>query len=152
MDNKIIIVPSVAGDVFELKDNLRTEDIAECLACGNTPMQALMEGYVWSNECYSAKVNGRTEAMFGISSYKQLNGFGAIWFLGSNVSFKYPISLVKKGKEYINRWLEKYTVLHNAVDSRNVRHIAWLKHIGFTFTNHINVNGYEFLQFYKTKE
>lgn len=152
MDNKVIIVPSEAGDVFELKDNLRTEDITECQACGHTPIQALMEGYVWSDECYSAKINGKTEAMFGVSTYKQPEGYGVIWFLGSDISFKYPISLVKKGREYTQKWLERYTVLYNAVDGRNVKHIAWLKHIGFKFIEPTMINGYEFLQFYKTKE
>ena len=152
MGNKVIIVPSVAEDVFELKDNLRAEDIAECQACGRTPQEALMEGYVWS-ECYSAKVNGKTEAMFGVSSYQQPKGYGVVWYLGSDESFRHPIALVKGGREYSRKWLEKFNILYNVVDARNVRHIAWLKHIGFTFTgNKVDVNGYDFLQFFKTKE
>lgn len=152
MDNNVIIVPSVAGDVFELKDNLRTEDIAECQACGHTPTNALMQGYVWSVECYSAKVNGKTEAMFGVSTYEQPEGYGVVWYLGSDESFRHPVTLVKGGREYVEKWLEKFNVLYNAVDARNLRHIAWLKHIGFTFTESTDVNGFEFLQFYKTKE
>lgn len=152
MDNNVIIVPSVAGDVFELKDNLRTEDIAECQACGHTPTNALMQGYVWSAECYSAKVNGKTEAMFGVSTYGQPEGYGVVWYLGSDESFRHPVTLVKGGREYVEKWLEKFNVLYNAVDARNLRHIAWLKHIGFTFTESTDVNGFEFLQFYKTKE
>lgn len=151
MDNKVNIVPSEAGDVFELKDNLRAEDVSECQACGHTPIEALMQGYVWS-ECYSAKVNGKTEAMFGVSSYKQPEGFGVVWYLGSDESFRHPITLVKGGREVIEKWFEKFKVLYNVVDARNTKHIAWLKHIGFTFTESTNVNGYEFLQFYKTKE
>jgi hypothetical protein len=152
VENKVIIVPSVAEDVFELEDNLRAEDVQECQACGRTPHDALMEGFVWS-ECYSAKVNGITEAMFGVSSYQQPEGYGVIWYLGSDESFKHPVTLVKGGREYTRKWLQKFDVLYNIVDARNVRHIAWLKHIGFIFTGKtIDVNGYEFLQFYKTKE
>lgn len=152
MDNKVIIEPSVAGDVLELKDNLRTEDISECQACGHTPTEALARGYIFSDECYSAKVNGKTEAMFGVSSTKQPDGFGAVWYLGSDESFKHPISLVREGRKQINKWLEKYRVLYNAVDKRNEKHIAWLKHIGFTISNPVNINGYEFYNFYKIKE
>ena len=46
MDNKVIIVPSVAGDILELKDNLRTEDIAECQACGHTPIVNNIQTYL----------------------------------------------------------------------------------------------------------
>lgn len=151
MGNKVIIVPSVAEDVFELKDNLRAEDVAECQACGHTPLEALLQGYVWS-ECYSAKVYGKTEAMFGVSSYKQPEGYGVVWYLGSDESFRHPVTLVKGGREFVSKWLEKFNVLYNTVDARNLRHIAWLKRIGFTFTDAVTVNGYKFLQFYKIKE
>lgn len=151
MDNKVLIVPSVAEDVFELKDNLRAEDIEEVRACGHTPEEALMMGYLWS-DCYSAKVNGKTEAMFGVSFYQQPKNFGLVWFLGSDEVFKHPVTLVKSGREFVQKWLKKYTVLYNAVDARNTRHIAWLRHIGFIFTDSVDVNGYEFLNFYKTKE
>ena len=152
MDNSVNIMPSEAGDVFELKDNLRTEDIEECQAAGLTPVQALLDAYVLSELCYSAKVNGRTEAMFGVSSFNQPEGYGAVWYLGSDESFKHPISLVREGKKQINKWLEKYRVLYNAVDKRNEKHITWLKHIGFTISNPVNINGYEFYNFYKIKE
>ena len=144
-----IIQPSEAEDVYELKDNLRAEDVRECQAGGYTPFQALLNGFVHSDECYSAKINNRTVAMFGVSSKNQVEGVGVIWFLGGDETERHPISMVRDSKEYLDRWLEKYKILWNVVDVRNTRHIAWLKHLGFTFINHININGYRFLQFYK---
>lgn len=152
MDNKVIIVPSVAGDILELKDNLRAEDVMECQACGHNPEDALFLSYTFSTECYSAKVKGYTEAMFGVSSFNQPEGYGVIWYLGSDESFKHPKALVNDAREVINKWFETYKVLYNAVDARNDRHIAWLKHLGFIFIEPVMVNGYEFLQFYKLKE
>ena len=152
MDNSVNIMPSEAGDVFELKDNLRTEDISECQACGHTPTEALASGYIFSDECYSAKVNGKTEAMFGVSSFNQPEGYGAVWYLGSDESFKHPIALVKGGRKYIEEWLQKFKVLYNRVDARNLRHIEWLKCVCFKFTDSTFINGYEFLNFYVNKE
>ena len=152
MDNKVIIVPSVAEDILELKDNLRAEDIMECAACGHAPVEALAQSYTFSTECYSAKVRGKTEAMFGVSSFNQPEGYGVIWYLGSDESFRHPKALIKDAREIINKWFETYKVLYNAVDKRNDRHIAWLKHLGFTFIEPVYVNDYEFLQFYKVKE
>lgn len=152
MDNSVNIVPSVAGDVFELQDNLRAEDIQECQAAGLTPLKALSDAYVLSELCYSAKVNGKTEAMFGVSSFKQPKGYGAVWYLGSDESFRHPIALVKGGRQYIEEWLKKFKVLYNRVDARNLKHIEWLKCVGFKFTGKTDINGYEFLNFYINKE
>lgn len=152
MDNNLIFVPSKAEDVYELTNKLRAEDVMECQAAGHTPAEALMNGYTYSEICLTAKVKGKAEAMFGVCSVNQPKGFGVVWYLGSNESFNYPISLVKKGRKYVKEWLKKYTVLFNCVDKRNVRHIEWLKRLGFTFTQPITMpSGYEFLQFYKTR-
>lgn len=150
MDNKVEIIPSELEDVFELKDNLRAEDVQECQAAGLTPQQALLDAYVLSELCYSAKVKGKTEAMFGVSSFNQPKGYGAVWYLGSDESFKHPIALVKGGRKYVEEWLKQFKILYNRVDARNLRHIEWLKCVGFKFTNSTTINGYEFLNFYRS--
>lgn len=153
MDNKFIIVPSVAEDILELKDNLRKDDVRECDACGHTPEEALSAGYVWS-KCYSVKMKGNTEAMFGVVSAELADQpkTGVVWFLGSNEVFKFPVSLVKLGKAYVNEWLEEFDILMNLVDERNKKHIEWLKRIGFIFTESKKLNGYNFRRFYIKKE
>ena len=146
------IVKSTAEDIFELKDNLRAEDVEECRAGGHTPQEALLNGYVWSDECYSAKVNGKTEAMFGVCSQNQPEGVGVIWYLGSDETMKHPIAMVRDSQKYIDGWFNKYKMLWNVVDARNTTHINWLKHLGFIFTTPVVLNGYKFIQFYKNKE
>ena len=152
MDNSVNIVPSVAEDVFILKDKLRAEDVQECQAVGLTPTKALVDAYALSELCYTAKVNGKPEAMFGVSSFRQPDGCGAVWYLGSDESFKHPIALVKGGRKYVEEWLEKFNILYNRVDARNVRHVEWLKCVGFKFTGSVIINGYEFLNFYRSNK
>lgn len=149
MDNNVIITTSILEDVFELEGNLREEDVAECQASGYTPREALLQGYIFGDICLSAKTNdGKVIGMFGVSNYKQPEGVGIVWYLGNDETLKHPIKLVKGGREYTRQWLEKYKILTNAVDARNVVHIKWLQHIGFTFTVPLTINGYTFLQFY----
>lgn len=148
MDTNIEIIPSKAEDVFILKDILREADIRECQASNQTPLKALMECYLYSDLCYSVYVKGELAAMFGLSTFKQPEDFGVIWFLGSDMTFKYPVALVKGAREYITQWLQKYKVLHNCVDARNIRHVEWLKCMGFKFTDSVYINGFEFLNFY----
>ena len=153
MDNKkLVFTESVAEDIYELANNLRADDVRECQASGYTSHRALLEAFTYSDICYSAKVNGHTEAMFGVSDYNQPQGYGLVWYLGSDVSFEFPIQLVKKGREYVQEWLKEFNVLYNVVDERNTQHIEWLKHIGFTFSGEVIINGYKFLQFFKVKE
>ena len=148
-----IIVSSQAEDVLELKDNLRAEDIAECEAGGSTPAKSLLDGFTYSDKCYSVKKDGKTIAMFGVSSYNQPKGVGIIWFLGSDEVFKHPIALVKDSQKYIDKWFEEFQTLCNTIDKRNQKHIEWLKHLGFMFVEKpILINNYEFLIFYKRRQ
>jgi len=153
LKNKVVIVPSVYEDVLELKDNLRAEDINECQACGHTPQEALEIGFKQSGRCYSAKINGHIAAMFGVSTLSNQPTIGVIWYLGSDVTMKHPITMVKGGLKYTNQWFEKYNILMNIVDARNITHIAWLKRIGFKFLEQpVMCGGYKFYQFFKTKQ
>ena len=149
MDNKVIYTESVAEDCLELGNNLRADDVMECQAAGFTGMKALFNSFLHSKICFSAKVNGKTEAMFGLSTEGQPDGFGLIWFLGSDECFKHPISLVRDGRKVINTWLKDFKMLFNFVDERNTQHIAWLKHLGFTFSGYRYFNNYRFLLFFK---
>lgn len=152
MDNKLIIVSSVLEDVYELSNNLRQDDINELSAFNLTAEEGLLRGFTLSEECFSVKENNKTIGMFGISNYDLPPYFASIWFLGSDEIEKHPITFVKEGINYVNKFLQKYDILINAVDSRNTKHIEWLRHIGMTITKPIDINGYEFLQFYKIRE
>jgi hypothetical protein len=151
VDNKITIVSSVLEDVFELAPNLRQDDIQEVNALGLVPEQSLLRGFVFSKECFSAKRQGKTIGMFGVSEYGMPKGFGSIWFLGSDECTKIPVTFVKEGIRYTQELMQKYDILINAVDSRNTSHIEWIQRIGMSLSNPIMINGYEFLQFYKVK-
>lgn len=152
MENKIIITTSVLEDVKELTPNLRQADINEVTALGSEPYKSLLKGFIFSDKCFSAKLQNKTIGMFGVSSYNMPKGFGVIWFLGSDECTKHPVTFVKQGIKYINKYLLKYDILLNIVDSRNTSHIKWLKAIGMTVTNPTNINNIKFYQFYKVKE
>lgn len=150
-DNKITIISAALEDVHELVPNLRQDDINELKALGITPEQSLLRGLIYSDECYAVRFQNKTIGLFGVSDYNMPKGFGSIWFLGSDECTNHPITFVKQGIKYVNKWLQKYDVLLNAVDIRNTSHIEWIKRIGLSISNSVIVNGYQFLQFYKVK-
>lgn len=145
------IISSVLDDVFELAPNLRLDDINEVTALGSNPEGSLLKGFIYSDKCYTVKLNNKTIGMFGVSSYEMPKGFASIWFLGSDDLFTIPITFVKEGRNYINSFMQDYDILVNAVDSRNVSHIKWIDRCGMSFASSILINGIEFIQFYKIK-
>lgn len=151
MDNKITIVSSVLDDVLELAPNLRLDDINELEALGLTPLQSLLRGFIFSSECYSVKWQSKTIGLFGVANHEMPKGFGSVWFLGSDECTNHPITFVKEGIRYTNKWLQKYDIIINAVDVRNKSHVEWIQRIGMSVSNPIIINGYKFLQFYKVK-
>ena len=151
MDKNLKIVETLLDDVYELAPKLRQDDINELQALGLTPSQSLLRGFVMSEECYSIKKQNKIVAMFGVSSSNMPKGWGSIWFLGSDEMTKHPIFFVKEGRKWINKFLQKYDIIINAVDSRNISHINWITRVGLSLSNPIIINGYKFLQFYGVK-
>lgn len=149
---KVDIVPSVLDDVFELEPNLRLDDIKEVEALGSCPMKSLLRGFIYSDKCYTVKLNNKVIGMFGVGSFEMPKGFASIWFLGSDDLFTIPVTFIREGRNYINQFMQKYDIIVNAVDSRNTSHIKWIEKCGMKFSSPIIINGFEFIQFYKTKE
>lgn len=151
MADKITVRLSELEDVYELAQNLREDDINELKALKLKPIQSLLRGYIFSDECFSAEFRGKVIGMFGYSGFSMPCDTASVWFLGSNEMSEHPTAFVRDGKKYIKKFLNKYPVLTNMVDIRNTSHIIWLKHMGMVFSGSVFVNGYEFVKFYKRK-
>ena len=152
MDKKVKIVESVLDDVYELAPRLRQDDINEVKALGFKPEQSLLQGFIYSDICYSVKHNNKTIGMFETTNYNLPNKWGSIWFLGSDETVNFPVTFIREGKKFLKQAFQKYDILVNAVDSRNTSHIKYIEHIGLIISNPIMINGYKFLQFYGIKE
>lgn len=151
-NNKITLIPSVLEDVFKLKDSLRLDDINELEAIGSSPLKGLLRGFIYSDECFTVLENNeKVIGMFGVNSWGLPKGFASIWYLGSDECKNHPMTFVREGIRYSKEALTKYDILVNCVDARNTDHLKWLKTIGMNFSSSIEVNGHEFIQFYKVR-
>lgn len=152
MENKLEITDSLLEDVYYLAPLLRREDVREVTTLGHTAEQALLNGFIYSNKCYTVRVNNIIAGMFGISDYGQPKGWASIWFLGSDEMAKIPRNWLVTGRKYINEFLEQYNLIGGWIDSRQSVHIKWLEAMGFKFGFFQYVNGQRFIQFFKSKE
>ena len=144
---KIIVSKSELFDVYELAPHLRDDDLRELNVFNLSAEQGLLRGYIYSDECFTARYKNKIICMFGVSGMGMPLGCASIWFLGSDDMVCHALTFLKDGRKYINYFLSKYKMLINAVDKRNKTHINWIKKVGLMILEPIIINGFEFLPF-----
>lgn len=116
--------------VYELANNLRPGDIAECEALGFTPKWTIRKAY---NDSVMKKVtllNGKVAAGWGITGVV-LGQIGHPWLLTSIEVDKAPFHLACVYRKEVKKMLEFYPKLENWCDSRYSKSLKLLKLVGF---------------------
>ena len=133
---------------------LRKADIDEMRAGTgfNDPWSALKYAVANSNEwtdiCYYEET-GEVITVYGLASNQ---GIGNPWMFASPKIRNHKKLLMVHSKKMIQRMHEQFETLCNYVDSRNVVHIHWLKHMGFKFTGEdLMIGKIPFKFFYKLR-
>jgi hypothetical protein len=111
---KFMVKATKAEDALYLAENLRKEDLEEMTILGHPPFISLMDGFLFSDECWTAFVDNHIMGMFGFNKETQ-----SIWFLGSELSRKTKREWLIVAKEYINRFLNQSPILTNTVSTNN---------------------------------
>jgi hypothetical protein len=143
---KFMVKATKAEDALYLAENLRKEDLEEMTILGHPPFISLMDGFLFSDECWTAFVDNHIIGMFGFNKETQ-----SIWFLGSELSRKTKREWLIVAKEYINRFLNQSPILTNTVSTNNKLHIRWLKRMGAKFSAPYLINDHYFQDFYLFK-
>lgn len=89
--------------------------------------------------------------MFGYAPFDALSA--SVWMLSTDELEKYKKQFVRESKSWINDVNSKYRVLFNIVDARNIKHVQWLRAMGFVFIREL-IHGPEsrlFLEFVRIK-
>lgn len=146
--HKLTIKITKADDIQYLCNQLRQADVNELTACCSDPLTSLSEGYIFSDECYTAYVDNEPAGMFGVASNILPENMASIWFLGTDKMSLVPKEWIRTGRYYINHFLLNNPVLTNMVSTENKLHIKWLEKMGAIFSAPIEFNNHQFLQFY----
>jgi hypothetical protein len=136
--------------------HMRKADRAEVKAMsGRPPLDILLEGIDLSHECYAlaTPIKSIPCAILGIIPVQRgAVEVGAPWMLGTDDLIKHVMHFHRGALESLNKLNERWGVLTNLVDRRNIAHIRWLHHLGFKFGNPV-IAGIEqrpFLSFSRT--
>lgn len=150
MDSRVAVVPAEHAHINTIANRLREIDREECTAMGRSGKQALRLGLATSAKAWTALVDGRPEAMFGVVVEDLINGVGTPWFLGTNEVYRHGRELLMWGPGFISRLGDSRLTLRNLVSARNRQAIRLLERWGFTVEEEeIMARGVAFRRFEK---
>lgn len=129
---EITIVPASPVHIGPIATRMRDADRIECAALGNSPKQALRAGLASSSPAWTALVDGRAEAMFGLVVTSALGGEGQPWMLGSDAIYAHPRAMLRRGPHFLATMFDATPRLSNLVAADNARAIRLLRRWGFT--------------------
>ncbi len=147
MENKLVIRKTEAEDIVLFQHNVCNAEQEENRLCGVTSFKALLDGFTFSEECYTCLVDGDIVGIFGVCITPEKNA--VIWCLNSDDIDKVKIQWIKESKKRINEFYRKYGVLTNIIHPNNKRNYNWLKRMGAIFSLPLS-NGFN--QFFIIKE
>jgi hypothetical protein len=149
---EIEIVLAKAAHIRTIAKRMRKADRDEVLAAsGKTPFEALAYSLRKSSIAYTGLINGQPEVMFGVGDINILNAVGAPWLLGTDAVERNYLAFLRRSVVWKRFFLERYAVLRNLVDARNTVSIRWLRWLGFTFSEPVNLRGHDFYLFEMTR-
>jgi len=147
-DRVISVVPARAWHVREIAGRMRQADRDEVFAAsGKCPASALSISYRRSSMRMTGLVDGRPEVMFGVADLNVLAGVGAPWLLGTSAVDENYVAFLRRSVSWRNQLSARYPVLRNFVDMRNRASVRWLRWLGFSILDPIDINGHEFRLF-----
>lgn len=127
----IEIVPARANHIGPIANRMREIDQLECRVFGHSPKQALRNGLITSSIAWTAKINGRPEAMFGAATISLLDASARPWLLMTDEAAKQHRALVRLGRIYTMALHRHFDILENWVHANNEQSIRWLARLGY---------------------
>lgn len=127
---------------------MRAADVIETTALGYSPKEALRIGLRGSLMTFTAKVDGKAEAMLGLTPVSLIEGVGRPWMLGSEEIYRHGREMLAFGPDIIAMFRDSSRTLQNVVSAENGRAIRLLKRWGFAVGDEVEmIGGVPFLTF-----
>lgn len=128
-------VPAQPEHVEQVAVGLRADDLAELQAAQGADVdvrQALQRSVAASLGALAAVSDGRAVALLGVAPVSLLGDAACPWLLGTDGVLRHRRAFMAAGRISVAEWGQRWPVLFNFVDARNVRSIGWLQRLGFT--------------------
>lgn len=140
--------PAAYAEVNRLARRMRAADVREVTAVGSTPKRALVRGLKGSTMAWTAWLDDRPVAMFGVAPLNLMTGRGSIWMLGTDEVRKGARELLRQGPAFVAGMHTEFPRLENAVSAENGAAMRLLRALGFDIDEEIvHIGGVPFRRF-----
>lgn len=146
----IDLVRAEIRHIGRIAAGIRAIDREECEAMGRSPKQSLRLGLLTSDKAWTALLDGRPVAMFGVVTTDAIGGEATPWFLGTDEVYRHARAFIMWGPGMLSRMGDSRTRLSNLVSAHNSRAIRLLRRWGFEVgSDEVTIRGVPFLHFQK---
>lgn len=136
----LTIIPARFEHIAPIAIHMRQADRDEVSASsGKSTFEALDFSLGKSAIARTVLIDGRPAGMFGCGDLNILARVGAPWLLGTDDLELAPVAFLRASVDWRGQLLQRYDVLRNLVDDRNIASIRWLKWLGFKFSEPVPV-------------
>jgi hypothetical protein len=133
---RLEIVEATCSHVLAMVDRLREADKEEISsATGEDANVAMFHSYRKSFLRWTALMDDRPIAVFGVAPMTLMGTTGIVWLLGTDDASKAGARLARATKKCVMECLGMFKRLENYVDDRNELSKKWIKWLGFTIEN-----------------
>lgn len=130
--SRVDIVSATYEDALRIADNMRQEDVTELRDISRmSPHEAVLEGLNAPGETLVARWKGRPIALLGCATTYIMGNVGSPWLVGTRMMDRVGLAVVREARVRCAAWAERYGLLENLADARNVKTLRWLAAVGF---------------------
>lgn len=123
---------ALQSDVDTILEHARQENIDELQVFDGMVLQdALTKSIENSAEAFVAVIDGDPVCAFGVVPSK-VPGVGTPWMVGTSTIDQHGTAFLRGSKAVISDLMNRWNLLLNYADTRNVRGLRWLRFMGFT--------------------
>lgn len=140
MAAELRVIPAIPEHIAPIAMNMRQADRDEVAASsGRAPYEAIEHSLSRSQITGTVLIDGRPAALFGCGDLSILTRVGSPWLLGTDDLALAPVAFMRASVDWRDKLFERYDVLRNLVDDRNVASIRWLEWLGFSMSDPLPV-------------
>lgn len=120
------------GDGEYIAEHIRRADRREIhFLSALKPLPAIRLTIAQSEHAWTATVDGRPAAIFGVCRKTRLSDTAMPWLLATEEADRHMASFARLSRKAFDAIMEAYPVLENYALAENVKTLRWLKWLGF---------------------
>jgi|TARA_Y100000310_G_scaffold171987_2_gene172106 hypothetical protein len=129
----IELVDSTVEHAQFLANHLRQEEILEVTAASRLSIyDTIMSSINRSVEVQTVLWDGDVIAIVGLQPHSVLSDKASPWLLTTEEVKRHPRELLRLSRQFLERWIQQYSLLENYIDSRYEPSLRWARKVGFT--------------------